>query len=577
MHDVIGAPKLIGNHLVLNKSSSIQKTTSDGSQKPAGRKSTGNLKELKQNGDIEPIKEEINQEKINSLLDQTDILEENFYFAHSRTSIIEKSFVVPKGSFSLSQKSSVMLQQQLKNYNEEEKSNNASDVCSNPGSVESYKNNTFINNVPVSMTKVSVGTGAGNGTGVNLENQSSSNLELLENIHNYKMVTSLIEKHFQSSTNVFNQMINKFSKFYNDKYEPVILGFQNKTVSRDEIFVQINDAVSDLQQFIRLLYESLNIFYRLDKLKMGDISSRENIFNRDNMINFVTSLALSEPLYNKIFELLRINDLNTEEAFEHNLVLCGQKLPTDVGIPPEFCLNEKTLEYYFGDVSFAFKNITHDAENPGEAFSFNKRRQSKKTNFSNLLETNNVGTFNPSVNLSSSVASEPDGHGEATASYITGHMDLQSTAQKARELMKEPYAKCIKVLKRLEHLRSPIHKMKTIVKVAELINISIQEFYKIFKINKSFKLDADQTLSIFIYIVVKAGVKSLATHIKIIEKFTTSNVLNSISGYYATTLEACVNCIINMDLTDNQPDHSREEFYDNLKEYLHSNDRDGTH
>lgn len=48
------------------------------------------------------------------------------------------------------------------------------------------------------------------------------------------------------------------------------------------------------------------------------------------------------------------------------------------------------------------------------------------------------------------------------------------------------------------------------------------------------------------YIVAKSGITKITSHCKVIEKFSTNNVLHSVSGYYATTLEACVTCITSM-------------------------------
>lgn len=433
--------------------------------------------------------EEEEENKLNEMLDRTDLFEENFYAAHGRTSAKSSMNITPTHN---------------DKYDEEKKSFSVS--RSFTPQVQ-YKNNTFIHSgVPTrSMTS-------------QYSDQKSHIEHLYASINCYKLVTGLIERHLQSSTHVFNQIISKFTDFYVNKYGNVLKGYsQSQEDSQGEIYLKITSAVSDLQQFIRILYEGMNLFYNLEKLKMGDIAAKENLFCRDNILNFITSIVLSVPLYEQVFGLLRINDLNTEEAFQKNLKASSKMTPEDMGVPPEYCLNERTLEFYYGSLSAGLQNY----KNPK-----NKQRSKSPTEKASYSETERFVENVMSVNRPNTAEIE------------------------AKKLIVEPFQKCIDTLKRIEENRSPIHKMKTIVKTAELIHNSIYSFYKAFNIDNNFKLDSDQMLSIFIYIVARAGVKSLATQIKMIEKFATNNVLNSISGYYATTLEACINCIINLEVDE---------------------------
>jgi hypothetical protein len=132
----------------------------------------------------------------------------------------------------------------------------------------------------------------------------------------------------------------------------------------------------------------------------------------------------------------------------------------------------------------------------------------------------------------------------------------------------KPYDSAIKCLKTLSSRRSPIHKLKTVVKTAELITTSIEDFYRELSQTNTKKLDGDQTLSIFMFIVAKSKITNIAAHCKIIEKFSTNNILNSVSGYYATTLEACLACISSMNYTDN----NAKELTQSIKDLIFSMD-----
>ena len=53
-------------------------------------------------------------------------------------------------------------------------------------------------------------------------------------------------------------------------------------------------------------------------------------------------------------------------------------------------------------------------------------------------------------------------------------------------------------------------------------------------------IDADQILSIFLYIVLKAKVFNLKGHVNLIYDFGRKVVQNGQMGYYVTTIEACI-------------------------------------
>ena len=51
-------------------------------------------------------------------------------------------------------------------------------------------------------------------------------------------------------------------------------------------------------------------------------------------------------------------------------------------------------------------------------------------------------------------------------------------------------------------------------------------------------MDADDVLSLFSFLVSKAGIFNLYTHCRIIERFLTDNIMNSVNGYYLVTMQA---------------------------------------
>ena len=93
----------------------------------------------------------------------------------------------------------------------------------------------------------------------------------------------------------------------------------------------------------------------------------------------------------------------------------------------------------------------------------------------------------------------------------------------------------------MKEAKSPLHKLKTLLKTTELIDDCIKKFYFENDIPlKKVHYDADQFLSIFIYIVIQAQIENLYLDCKIIENFTNSSTLNSLSGYLLITLTGCI-------------------------------------
>jgi hypothetical protein len=121
------------------------------------------------------------------------------------------------------------------------------------------------------------------------------------------------------------------------------------------------------------------------------------------------------------------------------------------------------------------------------------------------------------------------------------------------------YAKAITKLRELESNYSPLKKLDIIIATTRLICECVDDYWKDDQsINKeNLVIDADQILSIFLYIVIKAKVMNLKGHVNLIYDFGRKIVQNGQMGYYVTTIEACILQIESMD----------SEFLTKLKDY----------
>jgi len=341
----------------------------------------------------------------------------------------------------------------------------------------------------------------------------------------FKMIFSIIEKHLNIQDNIFRRLINQFELYYVKTYHAVVEAYRYRFGSgkNNEIKNSVTEATTDLQQFIGIMYETVALYYRLEKVKKNSDAGGRKILNRDNVMNFIASIVLSQKVYDVIFDLYSIQESDTETLYKKNLKLCAGLSPEDFDIADEYCLNYKTV-----------------------ALLKKENRLKKETS------RNSTGA---------DISMDSSGF-KSDQSTTMGDSRLSSNSEE-----KVPYKKAIVMLSDLKNRRSPIHKLKNIVKVAELISKSIDSFYKSHGAVNRKKLDADQTLSLFIYLVAKSNISNLSAHYKIIEKFTTSNVLNSTAGYYATTLGACVACICSMDFKRNSTVQEADE---DIRRFLRS-------
>ena len=102
------------------------------------------------------------------------------------------------------------------------------------------------------------------------------------------------------------------------------------------------------------------------------------------------------------------------------------------------------------------------------------------------------------------------------------------------------YDKAIVCLKSMAAAPTPMSKLKAITKSTRLLCECIDDFWED---NPDIEKDelivnADQILSIYLYIVLKAKIKQLWAHLGIMQEFLRKDVKQSTMGYYLSTIEA---------------------------------------
>ena len=109
-----------------------------------------------------------------------------------------------------------------------------------------------------------------------------------------------------------------------------------------------------------------------------------------------------------------------------------------------------------------------------------------------------------------------------------------------------PYETAIQLLKQIRKYKTPFEKMMIIASISNEITDCINDFWGQMEsyIKKDLLgIEAEQIVTIFIYIIIQSGIIDIFVHCKMIQFFTTCTTKSSTIGYYYSTVEASITFI----------------------------------
>ena len=115
--------------------------------------------------------------------------------------------------------------------------------------------------------------------------------------------------------------------------------------------------------------------------------------------------------------------------------------------------------------------------------------------------------------------------------------------QNKGDYLNDPYDTAIGLLKQIEKYKTPFEKMMIIANISNEITDCINDFWQEMEqyIKKDFlSIEAEQIMTIFIYVIIKSGISNIFVHCKLIKLFTTCTTKSSMIGYYYSTVEASI-------------------------------------
>lgn len=393
-------------------------------------------------------------------------------------------------------------------------------------------------------------------------------------------------------------------------------------------------CVKAFQKFILKLQTALRLMYS------KTINYQCFIEEKDEFINLITNLLFRDgKIYNNFFELFKICLIDQIKVLEGKFNELRKTTPQDLGISEKFCLNKITLNFQkklLEDSKNKNKFNVLKEENPNYMYNeYDSKEFIDDVNVNSyqrndLLQKvddqivkfgkysyNDFSDFSPNsnstmkLNIQESLAShdkllhnhESDLSRSSRTNQtpskeirIFSESDILSKSikknkekddvskninfkNKYQEKSSHSYESAIKLLKSVSKYKVPFEKMMLIATISTEITECVNNYWKEFEnviTSSLLNIDADDLMTIFIYIIIKSNMSELLIHSKFIKEFTTSTTRSTMMGYYYTTLEASLIYILSIkDKTDLQNrEKMRQSLVPNKTSFLQEDERD---
>ena len=374
---------------------------------------------------------------------------------------------------------------------------------------------------------------------------------------------------------VLEHFITEFVPYVSDVIDFYRKNMDDKAKSCDE---KAEDIIKQLQEFIVLIQVVIKLFY---------VKSISYIYfkdEKDEFINLVSFLIFNNSkLYKVFFQLFELKNKKFEKLLEEKFSNFGDMKPEEFGIKPKFCLNQKTREFMEqikeeerkkelieNDEDTEDKNNKEkdkDKDNNGLTFNINneekiiidevdinsKGEEKEISTKSELKESSKNTVQNNDENNENNDNNNLTHFTEDNFKITRGNGNLNIFTKDFFDNNSEydpntPYCKAILYLKKIVDIKAPLGKLIIVSAVSNIITECVNNFWEnmqyIIK-PEMLSIDADELMTIFIYIIYKCKMPSLFIHSDFMKYFTTPMTQSAMIGYYYTTLKGCLDFILN--------------------------------
>ena len=413
---------------------------------------------------------------------------------------------------------------------------------------------------------------------------SKKDLEFISKYQSYilKKYIKIIRKHIEKEEHPIHIIIDLFIKYF-ENYLKLIIDFCKNNKNDEKLCYNKGlEAVNEIQNFIEIMQVALKLFYS------KSINFKNFSIEKDEIINLISYILFNKKnFYNLV--LLLFSEMNAKKIEKLELKLKSNEniTPREIGIKPKFCLDKESEEFWEDyknkrkdsdknssteeNTSKKKEELKHYIDNSKseliselekddqDIISDNKSIIGRKTvNMQKNIIWNNNESFNDSINNN-----DLDKTFDLKASSINIKEKLLNNLNdiilpKLPEIPNineiiikdEPYSLAIKYLRQIYSYKVPLEKLIIISYLSILITQSVENYWS--NINEDIpsnflNLDADEIMSIYLYIIYKLDSSSILAHLEIIKHFTTNYTKQTVLGYYYSTFEGCLRYILQGD------------------------------
>ena len=393
--------------------------------------------------------------------------------------------------------------------------------------------------------------------------------------------------------NSFCKYINQNIKNFNNQLKNQLLvgdNYENNVKNFEE------EITSYLQDFINVIHTSLKLFY---STCINYSCFKEE---KDDLINLVTCLFFKTgKLYESIYSLYLMSYNHDSELLQEKLNDLKNVKPKDLGVQIKFCLDEDTLELQRSILKEKKKekedktNIKDNySKKESELYQIKETEDEKENEDDNDKSSKNnciINTAKESQNNINNIKDEEDDYLLAKINedfsvdfkmdaLSGGFLHLRNTINsfnnkkylfpkirdnirdtltlneqyikeaKASGKLPVPYYSAINLLKNIKNYKTPFEKIVILAALSDQVMESVSTFWSSMQNyvkNTFLNIEADEIMSIFVFIVIRAQMPELFIESKIISNFTTPSTRAFNIAYNLTLMEASLETITKME------------------------------
>jgi len=383
------------------------------------------------------------------------------------------------------------------------------------------------------------------------------NKEYHFNKNKIKEYMDIFRQHLSIKEHPINFVIMEFFNQFIPRIDDVIklykTDYKDKKIYCEE---KALDIITQLQEFMVLIQIIIKIFY---SRSISYVYFRDE---KDEFLNLVSFIIFNnDKIYKKFFELFELMNKENEEILESKYNLLGDLTPEEIGIKPEFCLNQKTNEL-IEKLKEETKNLpksekdSDNNNNNNDRLTLNINGEEKIINDETDIDTVPVKE-NKEKEIQQSTNTINTNSSRLTVENFKITSDTGKLNIFTNDLFKstvnfesnEPYYEAILYIKKIKDFKVPLQKLIVVASLSNVITGCVNKFWKnmenIIK-PEMLSIDSDELMTIFIYIIYKCKIPSIFVHADFINYFTTPTTKATMVGYYYITFRGCLDFLLDI-------------------------------